>query len=187
MLFVSKASRLRVTFRGASDRFAPNGAVIEHRPRVYAEFRHGPVPDWAMKQVLARIDFGFLAEGWSPEQQVATFDSFTAQRDMGWSDEEREALEQYMLGKGSEDFIMVEPEKAPVPWAAYDKLSARKGLPHEQAVDKIFNIVRDTGIDPQVVIDYERENRNRADVIQMMENLAGSKVESDDGDILVGA
>ena len=185
MLFVSRASRLRVSFRGKQKVFAPNGEVIDERPRVFAEFRHGPVPDWAMKQVKRRLDFGFLAEGWTPEMQISSFDSVVAQNQNGWKDEEREALENHLMARGSEDFILVEPERAPKPWATYDKLFARKGMTQEQAVEKIISIVVDTGIDPRSVIEYEAENKNRADVIEAMESL--SEVHVDDGDILVGA
>ena len=185
MLYVSRASRYRVSFRGKQKIFAPNGETIDERPRIFAEFTHGPVPDWAMKQVLKRLDFGFLPDGWTPEMQISSFDSVVAQNQNGWKDSEREALEEHLARQVGEDYILVEPERAPKPWATYDKLFARKGMTQEQAVEKIISIVVDTGIDPQLVIDYEQENKNRADVIEAMVSL--SEVHVDDGDILVGA
>jgi hypothetical protein len=158
--------------------------MVKELPRVYAEFTHGPVPPWAMSQALRRIDWGFLADGWSPEMQISSFDSMEAQQEMGWSDEDRIALEKHLNAKQGLDFILVEPEKAPKPWATYDKLFARKGMTHEQAIAKITEIILDTGVDPNIVVEYERENKNREDVIQAVENLG---LETGDEDIVVGA
>lgn len=185
MLFVSRASRLRVTYLPKREKYAPNGNIIETRPRVFAEFRHGPVPDWAMKQVLERLDWRWLPEGWTPQMQVSSFDSVAAQQENGWNDEEREGLEKHLLSRPSEDFILVEPQRAPRPWATYDKLFARKGMTQEQAIEKIVEIVVETGVSPQVVIDYELENRERRDVLEAMESLL--RVQPAEDEIVVGA
>ena len=171
-------------FLGKRPVFAPNGDKIKELPRVYAEFTHGPVPPWAMTQALRRIDWGFLADGWSPEMQISSFDSLEAQAELGWSDEDRIALEEHLNARQGQDFIHVEPEKAPKPWAAYDKLFAKKGMNQEQAVEKITEIILDTGVDPAVVLEYERENKNREDVIRAVEELG---LDAGDEDIVVGA
>ena len=126
---------------------------------MYAEFRHGPVPRLGDEAGAGEDRLRLPGRGLDAGACRFPRSTVCGPAGDGLVDEDSEALEQYMLGRQGQDFVMCEPEKAPNPWAAYDKLFGKKGLPHEQAVDKIFNIVEDTGIDPQVVIDYESENQ----------------------------
>lgn len=95
-------------------------------------------------------------EHFSPRSRISGFDSEKAQAENGWSDEERELVEQKLREShhyGS-DHIELVPQPAALPWPTYDNDGA----------EQVVLIARATGLVEEAIA-YERENRNRDEVL----------------------
>lgn len=74
-------------------------------------------------------------------------------------------IEQRLRDLAGEGFFVVEVERLPAPWPKYDALRG-PNIP-----DRIAKQVADAGFDPQVVIAYERQEKNRPEVVAALEAL----------------
>lgn len=109
-----------------------NGRMIQPKSRrLYAEFGEGiPEPFWALAKQL----FPYYADQTEKpiERYGGFYDSLIDQQQRGWTDEEREVIEQKLLQVGG-DYVRVEVPKAPVPYASYPKqrkIHGRRTLDH---------------------------------------------------------
>lgn len=97
----------------------------------------------------------------SPRSRISGFDTVLAQNEFDWTDEEREIVEQKLLTSehlGS-DHIELKPEPAALPWPTYNTDDA----------ETIAIIAKTIGLVDQA-LRYERENANRPEVIEALEN-----------------
>ncbi len=104
-----------------------------------------------------------------PDYRISGFDTTT----QGWDDETREKAEKLLLehpNNGS-DFIIVEAPERPAPWKGYDTITS---------VKKILELVTDTGSDAEEVLSYERENKNRPQVVEALELVVNPPVQDDE-------
>lgn len=103
----------------------------------------------------------------SPISHLSVFDSESARKQYGWSDEDENLVVQTLRSNSGlgREFIEVEVPKAPAPWAGYDKL---------ESADKIAEIALATETKLADVIAYELENRDREDVIDVLRDLLDS-------------
>ena len=94
-----------------------------------------------------------------PSYRIGTFDTSM----QGWDEETRRFAEEALLNNLAHgpEYILVEVDRAVAPWAGYDTLAG----------DKVVEMVKATGSDPEDVITYERENKNRKTVISALEEL----------------
>ena len=99
--------------------------------------------------------------------RISGFDSFQAQAENGWTDEEREIVEQALLSSPhmGTDHILLEAVKAEKPWPTYD----------EDSPEQIVTIARAIGL-VDAAITYERENQARREIL--VELAAGEPVEA---------
>lgn len=172
MLWVAACPNLMITFRGPKKIHAQNGEVVETRPRVRAPFTHGPVPEWAGTIAKERLDFRGMPSDMVPEQFMSSFDSDVSAQLEGWTKEEKEALEHFLLTKADQtQYILVEQPKAGIPWRTYDKIVVHGRRSIEHVAAEIADITEKTGVDPDVVIAYEQENLNRAEVIDAVARI----------------
>lgn len=183
MRFVSKHRGYKMGIRPAAiGGYTPHGEPILTSRELIAEFRPGGLSRWEIDQALAHWNhFPGLAEGENPVLRLSWFDSDFSQRVHGWTDEEREAVEQKLLGEPNigSDYIVIVPEKAQKPWGSYDKLSAPK---------QIVSLMIETGTDPEVVLRYERENGKRQEVLDAVEAAAAeAALEPAEQEVVVSA
>ena len=146
------------------------GRMVQPKSRrVSAEFKRGTAPGYAREIGLKAFSFNGLPDsGISPEQWISFYDSVQGQQQYGWTDEEREAIEEKLLAQG---YLRVEPTRRKAPWPAYDKLVAQGARTIEKVVAKIAEKVVEDGYDADEVIAYEAENLNRAAVIEALSEL----------------
>ena len=99
--------------------------------------------------------------------RISGFDSYAAQAENGWTDEEREIVEQALLASPhlGTDHILLEAVKAQKPWPTYD----------EDSPEQVVSIARAIGLVDEAIT-YERENAARVEVL--VELAAGEPVEA---------
>jgi hypothetical protein len=147
--------------------------VKETRPRIFAKFARGGAPDWVVKHALATLNFTGIPQNVTPEQRLWVWDSVAAQKAGGWSNQERQDIENFMLQQLSDgntnDYCVAEKTAVVAPWPAYDKLQAVGDITEEEIADQILARVQDMEISPDAVLDYERENMSREAVVAAIE------------------
>ena len=110
----------------------------------------------------------------SPRSRISGFDSVEAQEANGWTDDERELVEQVLLKSGDRgrDFMLLEdaPVLASKPWSTYD------GTPGE----KVVELAKALEVPLAQVLAYEKANRNDAGLVYVLEReLVTPAVEAD--------
>lgn len=156
------------------------GMVTPSRRRVFAKFTRGTAPQWARKTALELFEFRKMPErGVSVDKWIAFYDSVEDAARNGWTDEERELIEQKLQTHHS--CVEVEAPKIPAPYPHYDRQRKRHGQRKiEHVIAEIVETVKTTGIDPEAVIAYESENENDAQVIAAVAELLEPVKEHED-------
>jgi hypothetical protein len=153
------------------------GRMIHPATRfVSAQFTRGIAPEWAYQEAAKRFSFTTMPQGVSRRQWVSFYDSLTAQDQLGWTDDEREAIERVL--SNHPHCVKVERPRIQPPYPSYDKqrrVAGRRTIEH--AIAEIVETVKSTGIDPELVISYEIENENDPQVIAAMEALKAEEPE----------
>lgn len=167
MLFLSRYAHYSIQLRAARPLYTPKGDLLAVEPRIKCQFQYGSAPGWAVEHA---IKIGFIPTGKAPDANLnpyySVYDTCTAQDLHGWDDETREWVENRLLtlpGRNGSDYIRLEEPKAAKPWPAYDRL---------KKPDLIVKTMLDTGIAPELVLAYERENQNRLEVIQAINDTS---------------
>lgn len=96
-------------------------------------------------------------------------------------EQHRDHVEKFLLTFEDRDrnYFLSETPPAVRPWPAYDEVVTAQGKTTRWVVDTIVTTVGQTGVDPAQVLAYERENLNRPEVVDALEELIG-RVEEDD-------
>jgi hypothetical protein len=112
----------------------------------------------------------------SPRNRISGFDSVVAQRDLDWTDEEREIVETALRNSFAygDEFIEVTQKAAAKPWPMYDSADP----------ETILTIALSIGADLDEVYRYESENANREEVLKA---LANPTEEEQDDAVLIEA
>lgn len=144
--------------------------------RVFIQFGRGSAPNYAHKLGVDSFEFATKPtyEGGSvfpSELWLCYYDSEAAQQIHGWTDDERAEIEAHL--PTCPDVLIVERPKLKPPWPAYDKITAGagRGMTQEAAAEKIVRKHVEDGYDPGYTLTYERDNRNRPEVIAALETL----------------
>jgi hypothetical protein len=170
LLCVSDHANLRVVVRSARPAmYDDRGNLVRERlPGLAAEFTRGGCPEWAKQIAYETFEFRGLPDGVSRDYRLGVFDSFQAQQDNNWSDDDRQEVERKLVERAgaSRDFIIVSKPKIPAPWSSYDELTVHGRRTAAHVAEKIVQIVRDTGVNPDSVLQYELENANRPEVVE---------------------
>lgn len=146
-------------------------------------FRWMDVTEWERREALnAWPNMRGLTEGEDPATRLSCFDSFYAQEAHGWTDEEREIVENALRGgpgHGS-DYIIVEKAKAPAPYKLYDahrKVGGKRTLDH--VVKDIQDAFATAGFDVGTALLYEKENGADPAVLAALEALTAGEPEEE--------
>lgn len=165
--------------------------VAPAQRRVFIQFERGNAPAYTHKAGLAAFEFATKPtyEGGSEfpsELWLCYYNTEASQQIHDWTDEERAAIESHL--PSCSDILIVERPKLAAPWPAYDKLVAGgRGVTSEAVAEKIARKVAEDGYDVGAVAAYERENRNRPDVIAALEALLIEEPAEAEPDPLVAA
>lgn len=108
--------------------------------------------------------------------RFSVFDSVAFAREKGLDDAELAKLDLWLQNKDPQranhaeghDYIYVEAPVLAPPWPAYDTFRGVRGAP---TGPRIAERVQEDGYDPAVVLEYERANANRQEVIDALEAL----------------
>lgn len=169
--FISQYRQYSLIGQTRSEMLLADGQKQLLRPGIVLDFQlggsggMGGLSPWEKQAALER--FTFPGKGYDEDltRRLSVFDTEAAQEIFEWSDETREAMENRLRAVHSNgiDFIEVEKPRVPAPFPHFDNLSDP---------DEIAAKIRDLGFDVGSVIQYETENRNRADVIAALEALS---------------
>lgn len=150
------AQGTRVIVRGLEAKFDTRGVTEYEKELALKNLSfHGQLED--------RIEGGKV----SPVSRISVFDSRATQEHLEWTDEEHDLVVEKLRKSpmNGVEFFEAEEPRRPAPWNGYDEL---------EDVDRILTAVEVTGVDPAGVIAYERENADREEVIEALEDLVGN-------------
>ncbi len=142
---------------------------------IMCNFIQGGLTPWELDAADKAFQHRGVAGDEDPRRRYSWYDPEVARHLSEWTDEEYEIVTKRLdevCGRG--DVIKVDKPRVKAPWPAYDKLKAKPG---QKVADAIATKVVEDGYDPELVILYERENRNRADVIAALEAIPAEETE----------
>lgn len=184
--FVSNGAGFAIALRAEVPAvFNAAGGIVEPaKPMLEAKFDETPAGPNDYEAKVALEHFGDRMTGFTveedemtrtnPRNRLGLFDSAVSQQIHNWSDKDREFVEDALMNARSYggDFILVEEPKLPAPWPKYDDQGpvARKTL-----AQTIADKVHQDGYEIDDVIAYEKQNRDRGDVIEALEGLRASQ------------
>lgn len=147
--------------------------------RVYAKFNRGTAPGWASEIGVKSFEFRRMPErGIAKEQWLAYYDVREDAQRMGWTEEEQEAIIS-RLEEVVHAVLPVEPPRLSAPWPAYDKLVPQGKRTIDMVAAKIVEKVEEDGYNPVDVLEYEKQNLNRVEVVVALEALIAPVAEGE--------
>ena len=179
MLFASNARGLLRLLRQANTIYAPNGETVQTQAKLYAQFRPGVFPDWALPGLKARwpespgVEDNLI----NPKMAYGGWDSKIAQKELNWSDEDRREAERILLDPMHNlgETIQLEEPSVEAPWPDYERTAGgpKRGFPGKTTPQAICEVIKLTGSDPEHVLLYERKinGEDRPEVIKALEEL----------------
>lgn len=186
MWFGSIERGLKMLLRVESYIYAPNGNIIATRKRIKIEFRPANYPDWAYPILQERWPSpkGMPSDPINPKIAYGGLETWIAQREYGWEDEDREWVEQKLLNEVGGDFILLEEPALAPPWPGYKKTCGgpRGGFHGKSTPEAIIEMVRRTGCDPIAVLAYEEFafGESRPDVLAALRGEIDAPVEDEE-------
>ena len=119
----------------------------------------------------------------APDHRIGLFDSYKAQADYGWSEEEREYVEQQLIEYANRwvDIVQVPPTFIEPPWPNYAEFKGTAAALARKLVEE--------GHDLEQVLAYEEQTQNRPKVVEAINELlidpeAREALEPDDEEVL---
>lgn len=162
-----------------------------HQYGVVCEFQHGGVRDYEkdaarkvfkIKGITTEQDQVTPIDPFSgPGSRLSVFDTDNPELNKRWAQWDKlegnhegtikSEVEEFLRSYGAcgIDYIAVDPVHPKAPWPKYDAILARGKRTSVMAAQIIVDTAEQIGVDPAVVIAYERENLNRPDVIKALE------------------
>jgi hypothetical protein len=118
----------------------------------------------------------------TPVFRLGVFDTKVAQDEHGWTDEQRELIEQRLLDSDDygREYVLFAPPRAAKPWPRYDDLRVVGNRTPEKVADKIIEMVRELGLNADDVAEYERQNAGRDYVLAALAEIVPTIVVPDE-------
>lgn len=140
-----------------------NGVMLPEVPALEAQFE----TDWRTDPDIALAKSVFTFRGLAiyengqpvePTYRISVFDSELAQLKHGWTDEDTEIVVEALRNEGpiGQMYVEVIPAPADKPWNGYDELDDPA---------RIVELALAIDADLEKVVQYERENLKRAEVV----------------------
>ena len=142
--------------------------IKEGRRRLSAKFNRGGAPEYAYQEALKIFSFAKMRRDDTPRQWVSFYDSEAAHAQHGWTDEESKVIDDELCKSPLVIQVSQPLVKAPYPtYTKQRKVQGRRTL--DIAITDIVETVKNTGIDPELVISYELQNEKNQKVIDAMQ------------------
>ncbi len=166
--FVSPHRNFSLGVRAANPaHLGPDGVMVPAVSELSADFGADQLSgeDFA----LAKSTFNFRGlpiyesgQPVDPSYRVSVFVSEVAKLKNGWTDADEELVVETLRHKGpiGQMYVEVVPVAASKPWNGYDELTDES---------RIVELAVGIGADLSKVIQYEKENANRTDVVEALE------------------
>ncbi len=123
--------------------------------------------------------WGGLPDGVNYGAYVSSFDTDLAAEQLGWDDETKRFVEEFMLNYvdyGVRYVLAVPPaEVADLPWPTYN----------DAHHSRILILAKEIGVPIQKVLDYEQRNKNRPFVVRMLEEELEKAPEADEEELVI--
>lgn len=179
MLFMSEKQKA-LTVRVAKPVFnVKTGEKVGQVRRLYANLERGYMPSWAIAVAEERFAMGGKPPSVPTQRWISSYDSVLAQQVEGWTDEERELIEQKLLEQG--DVVLVEPPKINPPYSQYDKHRKLQGARKiEQVTADIKAAYELAGFDINQAVRYEQQNLNDPQIIDFLWSLAPAGIQEEE-------
>lgn len=175
MQLISCSPNLRIDIRPEKPNFTPKGDALPTTPALFIQFfPGGSVPAHAreLADQLPGLWQGVGRDEDPYTTRIGWWDSFAAQKDYDWSDEDREYVERRILEVGDPNVMVVEELRLEAPYAKYDahrKTQGQRKLEHVLA--DIAQTYEVAGFDIEQAVAYERQNGNDQKVIDALYGL----------------
>lgn len=163
--YISRASAFKKTVRKATQTLinTPQGPEkITSEEPIVAIFRQAGTTPWEAEQALERFKFLGLGEGENPLHRVSSYDTDEVARSQGWSTELKKHVEDVLDAGQGPDYFRCDKPRLSAPWPTYDDFTDAK---------KIAERIRELGLNVEHACAYERENKNRENVVAALEAL----------------
>ena len=181
MQLISSSPELRIDIRAEESQWSPKKEFMgTTKPLFVKFFRGGNVPEHvkALADQLPGLRQGIGPEGDPYLDRIGWWDSYAAQKDYDWSDEEREFVEQRILQIGDPNVLVVEAPRVPAPYAKYDAHRRTQGQRKlEHVLADIAQTYEVAGFDVEQAVAYEQQNLADERVIEALRALAPEGVE----------
>jgi hypothetical protein len=139
------------------------------KKQLSAKFQRGAAPGYARKIGAETFVMTTRPPEVAAEDWLSAFDSNAAQEQWGWTDDERELVEQRLL---EQRYLAVEPPKVEAPYPRYvehRKVHGQRKIEH--AIKDIVAAYEATGFDVDAAIAFERQEGNSDAVVAALEGL----------------
>lgn len=153
--------------------FDTKGNQIQPKQRrVWAKFKRGEAPDYARAigmETFAMLDRPVEVD---PGAWLSAYDSVAAQQAEGWTDEERQLIEETLVDRG---YLAVERPRVAAPYPMYDKhrkTAGKRTIDH--VIADITAAYESAGFDVELAKAYERENGDNAQVLAALDALVST-------------
>jgi hypothetical protein len=176
---VSCSTNLRIDIRPEKANYTPKGDLIGVDQPLFVQFRPGGnVPDYAKELVTTLPGFTTgIARDEDPYQtRLGWWDSVVAQHDHGWTDDDREYVEQRILAVGDPNIVALSEPVAVAPytnWAKHRKVQGRRTL--DNVIADIQAVWDTAGFDVGQAVAHERQNGNDPRILEFLQGLVGQE------------
>lgn len=175
MYLISRSTGLTMPLRDTKTEYAPNGAIVKVNPALSVQFAYGGgAPDWARDAVSQLPGWGTgLGHEEDPFTRLGVLDTDEEAKRQNWNAEEKAFVEEALFKAPANgiEYVICSAPKTKRPWDKYDEFTG------DEAVAKILYTVDLIGADPNLVLRYEKENLDRADVVEALEDLVSKDAE----------
>jgi hypothetical protein len=148
-----------------------NGTSRVTQREISAYFKPDPLRPHEREYALSQFHFLGLYQEMDeattvpPDYRIGIFDSLVAQEQNGWTDEERQMVEERLISDAEkyENVVVAPRASVPPPWPNYDL--------YQGTVPQLMKKLVAEGHDVNKTLIYERETQNRDRVVEAIEEL----------------
>jgi hypothetical protein len=172
MRFISRYGRFRMQARPQIAEAYATGMTKVIQEALYADFTPGGMTleerTYAIQYWGGKFNGSMQEQDEvttvEPDYRLGVFDSLAAQQENGWSDEEREFVEDTLLRQQTNDVITIPEAQHVPPWPNYDQYSGTAKALVRKLVDEGHDLVE--------TLAFERQHQNRPEVVALLEETS---------------
>lgn len=156
--------------------------ISNGRRRLYAKFQRGGLPDYAVEVATSLWSFRKMPDGVIVRDFAGFYDSEADAIRMGWTDAEREEIEEYLDKFGAPRVGKPVPV---APWPKYDATKpGGRGVTWQTVAERHLETAENTGTEVAALLAYERLTRNQPELVAAYEARLAADAESEHDAVL---